>query len=248
MVYIRSILFNIIFYGIWTPLICLCLMPSLLLPRKGTAWVAALYQSGALALAKYVLNLDFELRGIENRPPAGTPYLVASKHQSAFETLMLYRLFGDPTIILKKELQSIPVFGWFLKKLEFIFIDRGNRSDAAQSLYEGAKKMREQKRPIIIYPQGTRTGVDVAASEKPYKGGIVKLYNEVNLPILPIAINTGLYWPRNSFWKYSGKAIIEFLPLIPAGQPSDDLLKRLETSIENASQRLVTEGRATQNK
>ncbi len=243
MIYIRSILFNVLFYGVWTPFVCLALMPSLIMPRKFTVMVAAMYQYGAFILAKYIVGLDFEVRGREHQPAHGQPYLVASKHQSAYETLLLYQLFSDPTIILKKELLMLPVFGWFLKKLDVIAIDRGRRASAANSLYEGAKRMQADGRPIIIFPQGTRVKLDVTAAQKPYKSGIIKLYTGVNLPILPMAINTGLYWPRNSFWKYPGKAIIEFLPLVPAGLPGDQVLKKLETDIEAASQKLVEEGR-----
>ncbi len=243
MMYIRSILFNILFYAVWTPLVCIALMPSLLMPRKITARVAATYQKGEYYLEKYILGLDYELRGVEHRPANNQPYLVASKHYSAYETMRLYQLFDDPTIILKKELLMIPIFGWFLKKLEVIAVDRGNKNEARQSLYEGAKKMRAQGRPIVIFPQGTRVKIDATTREKPYKGGIIKLYNEVNLPILPVAMNSGLYWPRNSFWKKSGKVIIEFLPMIPVGLPPEQVMKTLEEQIETHSARLVEEGR-----
>jgi 1-acyl-sn-glycerol-3-phosphate acyltransferase len=240
---LRSILFNFLFYVIWSPLIVLGLAPCLLLPRGFAVWVATLYQDGPYYLAKYILGIDYELRGAEHRPTSGA-YIVASKHQSAYETLLLYQLFGDPTIVLKKELLSIPVFGWFLKKLEVIAIDRGNSAQAKVSLSEGAQRMNEQNRPIIIYPQGTRVKVDETTADKPYKGGVSKLYAAGNLPILPVAINTGLYWPRKSFWKYPGKVVIEFLPLIPAGLPSEEITKKLENIIEPASAALVAEGRA----
>ena len=240
---LRSIVFNFLFYCIWSPLIVIGLAPCLLLPRGFAVWVATLYQDGPYYLAKYILGIDYELRGAEHRPASGA-YIVASKHESAYETLLLYQLFGDPTIVLKKELLSIPVFGWFLKKLEVISIDRGNSGQSKNSLAIGAQRMREQNRPIIIYPQGTRVGVDTTTAEKPYKGGVSKLYGAVNLPILPVAINTGLYWPRNSFWKYPGKVVIEFLPLIPTGLPPESILKMLETQIEEASAKLAAEGRA----
>lgn len=243
MTFIRSTIFNFLFYCIWSPLICISMAPCLLLPRGFTVWVAALYQDGPYYLAKYILGIDYELRGAEHRPESGA-YLVASKHQSAYETLILYQLFGDPTIVLKKELLSLPLFGWFLQKLEVIAIDRGNSAQAKNSLQSGAQKMKEKGRPIIIYPQGTRVHVDATTTEKPYKGGISKLYATADLPILPVAINTGLYWPRNSYMKYPGKVIIEFLPLIPTGFPPESILKMLETQIEDASNRLVAEGRA----
>lgn len=240
---IRSILFNLVFYGLWTPFVCVSMMPSLLMPRGYAVKVAAMYQSGAIFLSKYLLRLTWELRGAEHRPAKGESYLVASKHYSAYETLLLYSLFDDPSIILKKELLALPIFGWFLKKVEVIAIDRGKKAQAIQSLYEGARRMRDQKRPIIIFPQGTRVKLDATTAEKPYKTGLIKLYAELDLPILPMAINTGLYWPRNSFWKKPGKVIVEFLPLIPAGLPPEDVMRQVETGVEETSRRLVEEGR-----
>ena len=240
---IRSIIFNILYYGIWTPVVCICMAPCLIFPRGFTVWVAAFYQSGAYFLEKHILNLDYEVRGLEHRPPAGVAYIAASKHYSAYETLKIYALFGDPTIVLKRELLSLPLFGWFLKKLDVISIDRANRGDAMTSLVAGAKRMKEDKRPIVIYPQGTRVAVDATTKEKPYKGGIVKLYTATDIPIVPLATNSGLYWPRNSFWKKSGTVIFEFLPPIPPGLPGAEVMALLEQKIEDASSRLVMEGR-----
>lgn len=240
---IRSIIFNILYYGIWTPLVCICMAPCLIFPRGFTVWVASFYQDGAYFLEKHILNLDYEVRGLEHRPPAGVSYIAACKHYSAYETLKLYALFGDPTIVLKRELLSLPLFGWFLKKLDVISIDRSNRGDAMASLTEGAKRMKDNKRPIVIYPQGTRVPVDSTTKEKPYKGGIIKLYTATNIPVVPLATNSGLYWPRNSFWKKSGKVIFEFLPPVPPGLPGPELLRLLEDRIEAASNRLVEEGR-----
>lgn len=239
---IRSIFYNILFYGILTPGICILMMPALLFPRGATLWVATFYQRANYILEKYIMNLDYEVRGAHYIPEGGQ-FIAAIKHQSAYETMKLLFLFKDPTIILKRELLSIPIFGWFLKKLEVIDIDRSNREESMKSLLTGAQKMKENHRPIIIFPQGTRVKVDVPASEKPYKGGIIKLYNATDMPIVPVAVNTGVYWPRNSFWKKSGKVIIEVLPPIPPGIKDRDVLKMLEGQIEPASDRLVEEAR-----
>ncbi len=239
---VRSLLFNIVYYGFWTPFVCICMAPCLLFPRGFTVWVAQFYQDGTYVLEKYILGLDYELRGLEYRPPNGTAYLIGSKHYSAYETLKLYRLFGDPTIIMKKELLSLPLFGWFLKKLEVIAIDRGKREEAVNSLIEGTKRMQEQNRPIVIFPQGTRVKVGATTQEKPYKGGIGKLYAATGMKIVPLATNSGLYWPRNAFWKKPGKVIFEFLPPIEPGLTAAEAIKILEERVEEASNRLVAEG------
>lgn len=238
---LRSIIFNILFYGIWTPIVCICMLPCLLFPRGFTVWVAAFYQRGAYYLEKYILGLDYEIRGLEHKPHNKMGYLVAAKHQSAYETLKLYSLFGDPTIILKKELLSLPLFGWFLRKLDVIAIDRGNRERAMTSLIEGAKKMQSQGRPIVIFPQGTRVRVEETTAEKPYKGGVVKLYEATNMPIVPLATNSGVYWPRNAFWKKPGKVIFEFLPPIEPGLSASEAMKILEDKLETASRALAAE-------
>lgn len=244
MMMIRSIFFNILFYGVWTPVVCIAALPVVLIPgRKATLKVAEFFQYGTQFLEKYILGLDYEIRGLEYRPKDHTACLVGAKHYSAYETLKLFLLFKDPAIILKRELLSLPLFGWYLKKLEVIAIDRGNRAEAMQSLYDGARRVQGDNRPIVIFPQGTRVGIDTTTAQKPYKGGIVKLYSELNVPIVPLAMNTGLYWPRNSFWKKSGKVVFEFLPPIPSGLSAEDAMKMLEERIESASARLIEEGK-----
>jgi 1-acyl-sn-glycerol-3-phosphate acyltransferase len=241
---IRSPIYNFLFYVVLTPGICIIMMPALLFRREATRWVAHTYQLLNYYLERYVLNLKWEVRGLEYLPKDHAQYIVASKHHSAYETMKLMLLFKDPTIILKRELLSIPIFGWFLNKLEVIAIDRSNRGQSLTSLSDGAKKMKENSRPIVIFPQGTRVSVDATTLEKPYKGGVLKLYTATNLPIIPLAMNSGLYWPRNAFWKKSGTVIFEFLPPIPSGTPTTEILQRLEHVIETASDKLVDEGRA----
>lgn len=241
---IRSLVFNLCFYVLLTPIFCIALMPSLLFGRKAVYHVAKLYQQLSYILERYVMNLRYEVRGFENVPQDHGHFLVAAKHQSAHETMKLLLLFKDPTIILKKELLSIPIFGWFLKGLEVIAIDRSNREQSMSSLIDGARRMQENNRPIVIFPQGTRVNVGTTTKKKPYKGGIAKLYAATGIPVVPMALNSGLYWPRNSFWKRSGTVLIEFLPMIPPGLPPSELMAILEEQIETASDRLAEEGRA----
>jgi 1-acyl-sn-glycerol-3-phosphate acyltransferase len=244
---VRSVIFNLLFYVVLTPGICILMCPTLLMPRRYAFKVARSYHWISYYLEKYVMGLDYEIRGRENIPSDTESYLVAEKHYSAYETMKLYHFFYDPTIILKKELLSIPIFGWFLKKVDVIALDRGNREKALTSLIEGAQSMKAQNRPIVIFPQGTRVAIDATPKQKPYKGGIAKLYTTLNIPVLPIAHNSGLYWPRNSFWKKSGKVIFEVLPPIPTGLTGPELMAKLEEQIESASNRLVEEGRKSLN-
>ncbi len=242
MIWLRSFIFFIIFY-ILTITVCTFLLPFLVLPRKWMLAVVHFYLWLSSIAEKYVLGITFEVRGREYLPKTGS-YFAAAKHQSAYETMKLFHLFGDPAIILKKELMYLPLWGWHARKLDFIFIDRKNRSSAMTSVVDGAKRMKEQGRPIIIFPQGTRTRVHETSADKPYKGGIAKMYAATDLPIVPLAMNTGLFWPRGSFRKYPGHVVFEFLPPIPPGLPEKSIVPLLEEQIETVSIRLMHESKA----
>lgn len=243
MILIRSILFNICFYTI-TAIACVVFIPALLLPRSAILWVTRFWLSIVYFLEKNILNLTFEIRGKENIP-TDQNYIVAAKHQSAYETLKLHHLFSDPTVVLKKELLSIPLFGNFLNKVGVIAINRSNKEEAIKSIIKGAKIMQDQGRPIIIFPQGTRVSTNATIKEKPYKGGIAKMYSHTDMPIVPLALNSGMFWGRNSFIKKTGKVIFEFLPPIESGLPSKEVMKLLEYRLEEKSNALMIE--ASQN-
>ena len=241
MILCRSIIFNILFYG-FTIVISVVFLPVLLLPRPAILAITKFYLNGVDFFEKHILNLTYEIRGVEHLPQSGT-YLVAAKHQSAYETLKLHHLFGDPTIVLKQELMSIPIFGTFLKKLDVIAIDRKNKETAVNAVIEGAARMKDQGRPIIIFPQGTRVPVNITAQEKPYKGGIVKMYSQTKLPIIPMALNSGLFWGRNHFIKKPGSVIFEFLAPIEPGLPDKKVMKALEDRLEERSLDLMLEAK-----
>ncbi len=238
MIYIRSILFNACFYAVIT-LMCVIFLPAVLLPKRGALWIARFHLKVIYFLERHIIGLDYEIRGLEHLPK-DTAFLVAAKHQSTYETLKLHFIFDDPAIILKKQLLYIPVWGWFLWRTEPIAIDRKNRKQASKQVIDGAKRVMKQNRPIIIFPQGTRVRIDQDTAEKPYKIGIARMQEATGLPIIPLALNTGKFWPRNSWIKRPGKVIFEFLPPIPAnGQKPEAVIRTLEETIENASQDLL---------
>lgn len=241
MIFLRSLLFNILFYG-YTAFVCLLFVPALLFPRPVILAVTRFYVKGVELIEKYALGLSFEIRGKEFLPESGT-YIVAAKHQSAYETMKLHHLFDDPTIILKRELLSIPIFGTFLKKIDVIPIDRSNKEESINVIIAGAKRMRENNRPIVIFPQGTRVCVNTTTEEKPYKGGIVKMYANTDIPIIPMALNSGLFWGKNSFIKRPGKVIFEFLSPIESGLPEKKVMEALEDRIEEKTRSLMHEAK-----
>lgn len=240
---VRSALFMLSFF-IVVGTTCVACLPTLVLPRKYYLWVVDFFGQQVYFLERFILGLDFEVRGIENVPSDGSSYLVAAKHESAYETFKLRLLFEDPAIILKKELLRIPLWGWYLKKSDVIAIDRSTPDSAMSSIAQGAQRMKDHGRPIIIFPQGTRVRIDETTQDKPYKSGIARIQQQVNLPIVPMALNSGYFWPRNSWLKRPGKIVFEFLPPIPAGAlEKKDLMATLESRLEGASQRLLNEAR-----
>ncbi len=239
---IRSAIFNITFFTL-TPLMALCGLPTIWMKRERAMYIVHGWVRMVYTLERYIMNLDYEVRGWEH-VPQGTSYLLAAKHQSAYETMKLHLLLGDPAIVLKKELLRIPLWGMFLKKIDPVAIDRSNREQAMRSLLHGVQHVKEQGRPIVIFPQGTRVKSDTTTREKPYKGGIARMQEFSGLPIVPMALNTGLYWPRNSMMKRPGKVIFQFYPPIPAGKPADIVMKELEQIIETGSADLNAESRA----
>ncbi|MBB6254070.1 lysophospholipid acyltransferase family protein [Nitrospirillum iridis] len=234
MLVLRSLVFNIVFY-IWTAISCVGLLWGLVAPHRAMIWGIRGYMRSLVFLERTLIGLKYEVRGREHMPKHGA-FLVGAKHQSMWETMKLHLLMDDPAIVLKKELTYIPIWGWYASKARMIAVDRGKRGAAIQSLLRGARERVAEGRPIVIFPQGTRTAV---GAWRPYKVGIALLYQNLNVPIVPMALNSGLFWPRHKFLRRPGTITIEFLPPIPPGLPKEEALKRLETALETATDRLV---------
>ena len=239
MLFIRSTLFNILFYGT-TAIACVLCLPGLLLPKKQAMWIVKFFVYSVYFFEKYILGLDYEVRGIENLPRQDS-YIVAAKHQSPYETLKLNILFNDPAIVLKRELLMIPLWGWFLAKVDPIAINRSKARQSLNQITEGALRVKSQGRPIVIFPQGTRVLPEQTAREKPYKIGVARAAVATSLPIIPMALNSGIFWPRKSWIKKPGKVIFEFLPPVPSGLGIYEIMKDLEIRLEEHSNRLAAE-------
>ncbi len=234
MIFLRSLAFNVAFFG-WTAFVCVALAWVSLLPRPAMMAIVTWYLGTVAFLERVVLGLRYEVRGLQHLPASGS-YLVAAKHQSAWETMKLHLLLSDPAVVLKTELTKIPVWGLFARKTEMIPVDRGARGRAVSSLLEGARKVVAQGRPIVIFPQGTRTAPGVYHN---YRIGVGVLYDQLHLPIVPMALNSGLYWPRRAFFKRPGTVVVEFLPPIQPGLQRFEAMIELETRLEAATDRLV---------
>lgn len=234
---IGSALFVVWMYGLMVIMGIIC-APSVLGPR---AWLLAcmrLWLTLVFGGLKVLCGIDYVVRGREHIPHEGA--LVASKHQSMFETLVMWRILDDPAIILKKELKNLPVFGWYAMKLKNIAVDRSAGSKALRDMLKQARERAQEGRQIVIFPQGTRVKPGVSES---YKPGVAGLYGAMKVPCVPVALNSGLYWPGSGLVRTPGTITIEFLPAIPAGLPKDEFMRELETRIETASDALMAEAR-----
>lgn len=237
--FIRSTLFNILFYGL-TALACVFCLPGLLLKDRGLYMIVHSFVNTVYFLEKYVLGLDYEVRGIEHLPESGS-YVVAAKHQSPYETMKLHRLFKRPAIVLKKELLSIPLWGKFLSRVEPIAIDRSQGKSAMNQIIEGAEAIKDDGRAIVIFPQGTRVYPWQTTKDKPYRAGVARIHINTGMPIIPLSMNSGIFWPRKSWLKQPGKVIFEFHEALAPSQSVEDIMAELEKIVETHSKTLENE-------
>jgi 1-acyl-sn-glycerol-3-phosphate acyltransferase len=193
----------------------------------------------SLWLMRVICDLKFEFDGLEKRPKG--PLICAAKHQSIWETFALLTLFDDPAYILKRELMWIPFYGWCARKSGMIPVDRGARSQALSAMTARAKIEMNRGRQLIIFPEGTRRA---PGAEPKYKFGVAVLHAELGVPCLPVALNSGLYWPRRAFLRYPGTIRVQLLDPIAPGLDKQAFLARLQDEIETATARLVEQGRA----
>jgi 1-acyl-sn-glycerol-3-phosphate acyltransferase len=237
MIVLRSLIFNIVFV-INNILWFVLALPTLLLPRKTFfLWVLHPWCWSNLWLHSVICGVRMEFRGRENIPTGG--FMVASKHQSAWETMALAASFPEPRYILKRELMWVPFFGFYLMRTGQVPINRGKRADAIAAMNKAAALAVEEGGQLLIFPEGTRRPV---GAEPSYKLGVAHMYEALNTVVVPVAINAGVFWPRRTFLKYPGTVIMEFLPPIPPGLSKEELFARLQETIETATNRLVQEG------
>ena len=234
--YFRFVWFNFIFYGT-NIILSTALIVFLVFPRKTAVRAINFWLSSVAWAEAHLGGITYSVVGKENLPKP--PFIAACKHASEWETFKIHLLLDDPASVIKQELLNIPIIGWHIKKSGSIPINRSARTAALQSMLKAAKKAVAENRPIFIFPEGTRVAV---GESKPYKSGVAALYQEFKLPIVPIALNSGLLWPKNTMFKKRGHITVEFLPVIPAGLPREEMMAKLKDSIETATERLVKMG------
>jgi 1-acyl-sn-glycerol-3-phosphate acyltransferase len=237
---LRSLAFNVVFFLV-TGLACIFVAtPCLVLPRRCSRVATNLWARAILWLLKHIVGLRAELRG--DLAALSQPCVIAPKHQSAWDTIVFFAICPDAVYVLKKELMLIPFYGWNAHKLGMIGIDRGGAAAALRGLMRAAKAAVAAGRQVVIFPQGTRVPPGQPAGEAaPYQPGIAALYGQIEAPVVPVALNSGLFWGKRSFIKRPGTIVLEVLPAIPPGLERKVFMARLEQTIEQASERLLAE-------
>ena len=185
-------------------------------------------------LARTVAGLESEVRG---EVPQGEA-LIAAKHQSFFDIIILLSVLPRPRFVMKKELERAPILGWYARRIGCVSVDRGRKGQAIQAMLEGARAGRDGAGQLVIYPQGTRVA---PGAHLPYKVGSGVLYTELGVDCVPVACNVGVFWARHSLYRKPGRAVVAFLEPIPAGLPLRDFMERLEATVEAESNRLMGE-------
>jgi 1-acyl-sn-glycerol-3-phosphate acyltransferase len=232
----RALAFNFAFFA-WTVILGTLGLPFLFTPRAVTMRFGRFWAWSVLVLLRLIVGLGYEVRGLDRVPRSGC--IIAMKHQSAWDALVLPVVLGDPAVVVKRELLLLPFYGWYAARAGSIAIDRKAGAGALRQMLARARPVAAAGRPIVIFPEGTR----VAPGERrAYQPGAAALYQALALPVVPAAVNSGLYWGRRSFVKRKGRIVLEFLDPIPPGRTRPRLMAELERRVEAATTALLREG------
>jgi 1-acyl-sn-glycerol-3-phosphate acyltransferase len=239
MLVLRSALFNLAFFA-FTAAGAILLSPALLLPRQASVSLVRWWARQVLALLRVIGGVAVRVTGREHLPSEG-PALIAAKHQSAFDTIIWLALLPHPAYVLKAELLLIPFYGWFCRRAGMIGVDRGAGAAAMRSLLREADAAFADRRQVVIFPQGTRVAARPGTAEShPYQPGISALHARSGLAVIPVATDSGRFWPRRSFLKHPGTITVAILPPIPSGLARREFEATLAVTIEAASDALLT--------
>lgn len=235
---LRSILFAVIFY-VTTAVMLLVCSPLLFGPRSWAMAALKLHARISLWWLKVVVGTRMEVRG-KDRLPA-PPFLIAAKHQSAWDTFALIPLFHDPALVMKAELMRIPLYGWFSRKFGMIPVRREARASALREMLREARARAAAGREILLFPEGTRRS---PGAPPDYKPGLTVLYEGLGIPCVPLALNSGLFWPRRRIERYPGTIVVEILEPIQPGLRRAEFKALVVQRIETACTRLISEAAA----
>ncbi len=231
---IGSLLFNIGNF-VWSAVMHIVCIPLLIAPASWVWKAGHLWIDGTFLLLRICCGISYREIGLENLPKG--PAIIAAKHQSTWETMFLSRRLNQPAFVLKKELLMIPLFGWFMRKIGMIAVDRSGKAAALKKMVKDAGAAFAEGRQIIIFPEGTRVA---PGHQRAYQPGIAALYGQLNVPVIPVALNSGLFWGRKAFVKKPGTILVQYLPAIDPGLNRKAFMAELEARLEPAAQALLT--------
>jgi 1-acyl-sn-glycerol-3-phosphate acyltransferase len=237
MIAIRSTIFNIVFYVHMTIVFIVVTPVYFFLPQRWCMAIVASWARRTLWLLRIICGTRVEFRGTENIPQDGR-YILAAKHQSIWETFALLAVEPNPGVVIKRELLYVPVWGWWAWKARMVYVTRGGGTAALREIADGSRKVLATGRPVFIFPEGTRRPPGASPD---FKYGIAHLYKDLRLPVVPAALNSGLYWPRRSFMRFPGTIVVTFLPTIEPGLKTRAFLDRLTNEVESECDRLLIE-------
>ncbi len=230
---LRSLVFNALFLS-WSVAMHLVTLPLLLGPPAGVYLMGWIWVRGGQFLLRAVCGLGYRIEGLENLPDH--PVVIAAKHQSIWETIAFCHIFDRPIFVLKQELTRIPFYGWYLRRMGMIAIDRSGGASAMRQMVAETKDRLAKGKHVIIFPEGTRTD---PGKKRPYHPGVAALYKQVGVPVLPVALDSGHFWPCRTMRQSPGRNTERLLPTMQPGLERRDFMARLEAAIEGASRDLL---------
>ena len=237
MIRLRSFLFALLFFP-WSTLCSFCVPLALVLPRRAMQTVVHVWGAGVRFLLHWVVGLRWRVEGLERVPPG--PCVLASKHQSAWDTMVFHALLPDPVYVVKKELTHIPFWGWGFYKAGCVVVDRKAGAKALKHLVAGVQAALARGSQVVLFPEGTRTAPD---QEVEYHPGIAAVYRDANVPVVPVALDSGLFWGRLAPIKYPGEITIRFLEPILPGMDRRAFMALLHDRVESETAKLIADKR-----
>lgn len=240
MLMLRSIIFVVLIYLLMAILAFLCL-PLIIFSRRIAVETVRFWIKCTRLALRFIMGIKTEIRGVENLPEGAIIW--ASKHQSMYDAFVPWLVLDHPAIVIKKELLWYPVFGWYAWRTDMIAINRGGGSKTLRNMIEASRQSMDEGRQLLIFPEGTR---QLPGAPPKYRPGVFGMYQELDVPVVPVATNNGLCWPRRGVRRHPGTVVVEILPTIEIGMQKDAFMEKLETVIETACESLLDEGLAVQ--
>jgi 1-acyl-sn-glycerol-3-phosphate acyltransferase len=231
---VRSLVFVALFY-LWSVFVAVGLSPLLLGPRQLVMKMINVWGKGIVWLLEICCDIKVEVRGKQYMPTSGA--LVASKHQCMFDVFAEFAWLPNACFVTKKELMWIPFFSWWAYKTRMIVVDREGGATTMRKLIKDAKDRFADNRQLLIFPEGTRTAPGAPPA---YKPGVAGIYREIDVPVHPVATNSGVHWPAHGFIRTPGVIVFEYLEPIPPGLKRAEFMRLLEERIETASNKLLS--------